>query len=118
MMEPSEVPEKQGEIENQFGEADPVKWDDRDGRSTRKNFRFGSTHVGSLDTFTCSIGDVETEVREDTLVWKYHGKCPVIIMDERVLTPKACNRKERERQTYYALSYLDSKGLVSGWGEA
>lgn len=84
-----------------------------------------------VDTYTFTTVDVDcaaekqypdnssivrtTKEGVDGIIYQYRNKPPVFIAEKRVFGFEKENRKKAERQAYFALSMMDSRGCVSGW---
>ena len=109
-----------------FREVNPVKVDDREGRSN-KRYGFSRVHfdrapdlevdIPEVDTYYFSDPPVGASDVEDMLVWQYEGKPAVFITPERVYVEETAGSTESKRQAYYAINYLDGEAMVSGWSK-
>lgn len=76
------------------------------------DYSFGSVAVDEVDLDEIDTDNVTVEREEEGIVWQYGDKPEVLIKEDGVYSDSQ-NRKEAERQAYFALSILDSKGYVS-----
>lgn len=93
-----------------------VKEDSREGR---QDYRYSFDYIALEDLKIERIGvdaDVSWRKEDEELLWKYPGK-PEIVVTVNAVYPSGDGDVtiEHKRQAYYAVSVLESLGLVSGW---
>lgn len=91
----------------------PVKMDRRGGKKYEYRYGFHEAIVDEVDSV--SIPQVEIEHADEGMWWQYGDKVPVIITEDEVFVHVEDSGTEAQRQAYYALSYMESQGLVTGW---
>lgn len=95
-------------------ELTPTKHDPRAGRKDYE-YRFKEVHMDEVDLDSIRLDKAVLRwlIEDESIVWKYSDKPPVIV-NRRSVEGKD-GTLEENRQAYYALSVLESKGWVSGW---
>lgn len=59
-----------------------------------------------------------TKFDGDVLYYKYPGKPPVMLTQDKVMGHKGDDRQEAEKQAYHLISMLDAGGYVAGWRQS
>lgn len=96
-------------------EVQPVNYKQTRGEEYVDRYTFGEVHFDfdPSDVFADSA-DARV-VANDAVRYQYGDKTPVMITPDSVHAPDGADRKEAEKQAYFALSYLKSAGYVTGW---
>ncbi len=95
-------------------EVKPRRIVDVDGGKYEYRYSYGSVAVDEMDDFMEINGRTYAK-KGDYLLTEYGYEEPLLIDSESVYMRPGGDRHEAERQAYYALSILASKGLVSRW---
>lgn len=88
---------------------EPVKHDYRKGR---KNVRYTYNKIHHAELESVAIQKVSLYPSLEGTWWHYEKKTPILLTDGQVYRPESAEQEDAERQAYYALSYMDSQGLV------
>lgn len=93
----------------------PIKRYQSDGDEYEYRYRCGSVHLDDLDEDVECDWDAEVELTDEGLWWRYEGKPDVLVTEDGAECEKGVSITDAEHQAYFALSWLEEQGLVSGF---
>lgn len=103
------MPEYEGE---EWVEVEPINHIQTGQSEYHYEYRFDIVPIDEIDEDINLPGGVDIERIEDGIRYQYKEREPIIIQENRCLRREGGNRKDAEKQTYHALSILDSEGFM------
>lgn len=100
---------------SKFTRVDPVNVKTAHGEEYRDEYTFNEVHVGDIPSDLSTPDGTEFGTVGRVALWKYKDKLLVIIAGDGAYVDYKKLGDEARNQAYFSLSYLASKGYVSGW---
>jgi hypothetical protein len=109
------MPQQEPVREGFTKEVDPVNHKETRGETYTDRYTFGEVHF-EFDPDKVFADNAHARiVAKDAVRYQYDDKPAVINTPDSVHTLEGTPRKDAEKQAYFALSYLESAGYVTGW---
>jgi len=96
-------------------EVDPVNHKKTRGEKYADRYTFGEVHFEFDPDDVFAVNAHARIVAKDAVRYQYDDKPAVIVTPDSVYTLEGTSREDAEKQAYFALSYLESAGYVTGW---
>lgn len=92
-----------------------VKQYETNDKRYKYRYKFTKAHADEVTEEDLEDAWGDAHVDEDGLWWRFEDKPEVLVTEEKVYAHKGDSIRDAEHQSYFALSWLDEKGYVTGF---